>query len=111
MALPGKVVGGQYVNATININFKGELALTKQGFRRTPNLTADAVAAWEEIFPERRSGAAGAVARPRWRVPGMTAGRRQRAEKLGICDSTVPAGVVTFWADRGNASDRAANGP
>jgi hypothetical protein len=61
MAYPGKVIGGQYVNATININLKGELALTKPGFKRTPNLTADAVTAWEEIFPERRSGVADAV--------------------------------------------------
>ena len=57
----GKVVGGHYINATITTNRKGELALSSPGFKRTPNLTADAVAAWQEIIPEARGGAAGAV--------------------------------------------------
>jgi hypothetical protein len=61
MMFYGKVVGGHYINATIATNRKGELALTSPGFKRTPNLTADAVAAWQEIFPETRGGAAGAV--------------------------------------------------
>ncbi len=50
------------MNATINANRKGELALNL-GLKRTPNLTADAVAAWEEIISETRGGAAGAVSR------------------------------------------------
>lgn len=105
MALPGKVVGGQYVNATININFKGELALTKQGFRRTPNLTADAVAAWEEIFPERRSGAAGAVknigqAVARAALPG-TAGKAASAAVGSTVDLVAGAThtVRVDWLD------------
>jgi hypothetical protein len=58
----GKVVGGHFMHATINANRKGELALNL-GLKRTPNLTADAVAAWEEIISEKRGGAAGAVSR------------------------------------------------
>lgn len=58
----GKVVGGQFISATINTNWKGELALNL-GLKRTPNLTADAVAAWEEIISEMRGGAADAVSR------------------------------------------------
>ena len=54
MATYGKVVGGDHINATINTNRKGELALSTPGFKRTPNLTRDAVAAWEEVFPEKR---------------------------------------------------------
>ncbi len=59
----GKVVGGHFINATISTNRKGELALSPLGFKGTPNLTADAVAAWEEITAETRGGAAGAVSR------------------------------------------------
>jgi hypothetical protein len=61
MASYGKVIGGHYVNATISINLKGELALRGQGFKRTPNLTADLVAAWEEVASESRGGFADAV--------------------------------------------------
>jgi hypothetical protein len=63
MASYGKVVGGQFVNATININRKGELALSPLGLKRTPNLTSDAVAAWEEIISDSRGGAAGAISK------------------------------------------------
>ena len=60
----GKVVGGHFMNATIGTNRKGELALQLGGaaaFKRRPKLTADTVAAWEEIISETRGGAAGAV--------------------------------------------------
>lgn len=63
MAGFGKVVGGSFMNATINTNRKGELALSSPGFKKTPNLTVDAVAAWEEIISENRGGAAGAVSK------------------------------------------------
>lgn len=59
MFVQARVVGGQYVNAMIDLNRKGELALSL-GFKRIPNLTPDAVASWEEVFPEER-GAAGAA--------------------------------------------------
>jgi hypothetical protein len=61
MASFGKVIGGHYVNATIDTNWKGELALTGQGFKRTPNLTAENVATWEEVPVETRGGKAAAV--------------------------------------------------
>ena len=51
MARWGKVVGGHFMNATIDTNRKGELALQLSGaaaFKRRPTLTADTVAAWEE---------------------------------------------------------------
>jgi hypothetical protein len=57
----GKVLGGQFVNATVSINMKGELALRGQGFKRTPNLTADAVTSWKEVPDESRGGAADAI--------------------------------------------------
>lgn len=62
MASFGKVVGGSYASATININRKGELALSSIGFKKTPNLTVDVVASWEEIIVERR-GTIGAVSK------------------------------------------------
>ena len=62
MASYGKVIGGSFVNATINLNRKGELALSPLGFKKTPNLTAEAVASWEEILTERR-GTMGAVSK------------------------------------------------
>jgi len=62
MVFYGKVVGGHFMNATISPNRKGELAL-HLGFKRTPNLTADAITAWEEIISETRGGAAGAVSK------------------------------------------------
>jgi hypothetical protein len=105
MAFPGKVVGGQYVNATININLKGELALTSQGFKRTPNLTADKVAAWEEIFPEKRGGAAGAFknigqAVARAALPGA-AGKAASAAVVSTVDSVAGAThtVRVDWLD------------
>jgi hypothetical protein len=64
MARWGKVVGGHFMNATIDTNRKGELALQLGGaaaFKRRPTLTADTVAAWEEITSETRGGAAGAI--------------------------------------------------
>ena len=61
MAMNGKVLGGQYVDATINKNWKGELALTGSGLKRTPNLTAEKVATWEEVPVETRGGMTDAV--------------------------------------------------
>jgi hypothetical protein len=49
----GKVVGGDSANATINTTRKGEFAVNLC-LKRTPNLTADAVASWEEIIREQR---------------------------------------------------------
>jgi Short C-terminal domain len=105
MVFNGKVVGGQYVNATITINLKGELALTNRGFKRTPNLTADAVAAWEEIFPETRGGAAGAVrnigqAVARAGLPGLV-GKAASAAVGSTVDSVVGAShtVRVDWVD------------
>jgi hypothetical protein len=72
----GKVVGGHFMNATITTNRKGELSLQPGGvaaFKRRPTLTADAVAAWEEIISEKRGGAAGAVSKvARAALPGVT---------------------------------------
>jgi len=62
MLYQGDVVGGQYVRATVDINRKGELALTL-GFRKVPSLTADTVASWEEIISEGQTGAAAAVSK------------------------------------------------
>ena len=59
MFVQARFVGGQYLNATIDLDRKGELALSL-GFKRIPNLTPDAVKSWEEVFPEER-GAAGAA--------------------------------------------------
>ena len=68
MASYGKVVGGHFINATIDTNRKGELALRGVGLQtftktKMPHLTADAVASWEEIISETRGGAAGAVSK------------------------------------------------
>jgi hypothetical protein len=70
MASYGKVVGGQFIDATIDTNRKGELELAVRltgfaAFKRQPKptLSADAVASWQEIVPETRGGAAGAVSK------------------------------------------------
>lgn len=104
MAFYGKVVGGQFMNAQVNVNRKGELALTLP-LKRTPNLTADAVAAWEEIFPESRGGAAGAVSNigqavARAALPGA-AGKAASAAVGSTVDSVRGAGhtVRVDWAD------------
>jgi hypothetical protein len=104
MAFDGKVVGGHYVNATINTNRKGELALNL-GIKRTPNLTADAVAAWEEIISETRGGAAGAVSKVGKAVslavlPGAT-GKAAAAAVDSTVDSMsgAPHTVRVDWAD------------
>jgi hypothetical protein len=59
----GKVIGGDYMSATVSTNRKGELALSPLGFKRTPNLTADTIASWEEVFPEKRGGAKDAISK------------------------------------------------
>ncbi|MEY2431414.1 MAG: hypothetical protein QOC92_1139 [Acidimicrobiaceae bacterium] len=71
----GKVVGGHFMNATITTNRKGELSLQPGGaaaFKRRPTLTADTVAAWQEIIPETRGGAAGVASKvARAAMPGI----------------------------------------
>ncbi len=62
MVFNGKVVGGAFINAVISTNRKGELALSLP-LKRTPNITADAVSSWEEIIPDARGGAAGALSK------------------------------------------------
>ncbi len=61
----GKVVGGQFINATIETNRKGELALREPSviFNKAPRLTADTVASWEELISDTRGGAADAVSK------------------------------------------------
>lgn len=102
MASYGKVVGGHYVNATIDTNGKGELALSSNGFKRTPNLTANAVAAWEEMITETRGGAAGTISKvgqavSRAALPGV-AGKAASAAVESTFDS-VRAGSHTVRVD------------
>ena len=71
MASYGKIVGGQFIDATIDTNRKGELEIALSGAggglftrkKEAPCLTSDAVASWEEIISETRGGAAGAVSK------------------------------------------------
>ncbi|WP_104106213.1 SHOCT domain-containing protein [Nocardioides sp. 616] len=51
MAIRGRVLGGQYVNATVTLNFKGELG-PHLGLRKLPKLTSAAVARWERLDPD-----------------------------------------------------------
>jgi Short C-terminal domain len=104
----GKVVGGHFMNATITTNRKGELFLQLGGtaaFKRRPTLTADTVAAWEEIISETRGGAAGAVSKvgqavARAALPG-TAGRAASAAVDSAVDSVrgAPHTVRVDWVD------------
>ena len=105
MALYGKVIGGHYVNATINTNFKGELALTGQGFKRTPNLTAERVAAWEEVATVSRGGMADAVSKvgqaaARAGLPGAT-GKAAAAALSSTVEAVTgaPHTVRVDWTD------------
>lgn len=104
MASYGKVVGGHLTNATISINRKGELALSL-GLKRTPNLTAEAVGAWEEIISETRGGAAGAVSKAgqaavRAVLPGA-AGKAASSAFGSAVDSAMgaPHTIRVDWVD------------
>ena len=109
----GKVVGGHFINATIDTNRKGELALQLVDiaavFKRRPTLTADAVAAWEEITSESRGGAAGTISNvgqavARAALPGR-AGKAASAAVRSAVDSATgaPHTVRVDWVD-GNQS-------
>lgn len=55
----GKVIGGLYINGSVDTNIKGDLVV-QLAFRRR-KLSADEVATWEEVIPEARGGVAGTV--------------------------------------------------
>ena len=96
------------MNATIATNRKGELALQLGGaaaFKRRPTLTADTVAAWQEIISETRGGAAGAVSKvgqavARAALPGA-AGKAASAAVDSAVDSVrgAPHTVRVDWVD------------
>jgi hypothetical protein len=107
MASYGKVVGGHFINAPINTNLRGELALRgvgRQTFTKMPHLTADAVASWEEIISETRGGAAGAVSKvgqavARAALPGAV-GRAASAAVGSAADLVgAPHTVRVDWVD------------
>lgn len=105
----GKVVGGHFINATITTNPKGQLALQVGGaaaFKRRPTLTADTVAAWEEIISETRGGGAvGAVSKVGQAVARAalrgTAGKAAAAAVDSAVDSVrgTPHTVRVDWVD------------
>lgn len=103
MVFYGKVVGGHYVNATININRKGELALNL-GLKKTPNLTAEAVGSWEEITTGSPGGAAGAVSKmgqavARASIPGL-GGKAAAAAVGSAVDSAMSTRTIRVdWVD------------
>jgi hypothetical protein len=112
MGLWGKVVGGQFMNATIDSNRKGELALQLGGvaaFKKRPTLTADTVAAWQEIISETRRGVAGAVSNVGQAVARASlrgaAGKAASAAVDSAVDSVrgTPHTVRVDWVD-GNQS-------
>jgi hypothetical protein len=104
----GKVIGGQFMNATVTTNRKGELALQPVGvaaFKRRPTLTADTVASWEEILDGVRGGAMGAVnkvgqAAARAALPGR-AGKAASAAVGSAVDSVSGSShtVRVDWVD------------
>jgi hypothetical protein len=108
------VVGGHFMNAMVDTNRKGELALQLGGlaaFKRQPRptLTADTVAAWEEITSETRGGASAAISNVGQAValaalPGR-AGRAASAAVGSAVDSArrAPHTVRVDWVD-GNQS-------
>ncbi|WP_158648126.1 SHOCT domain-containing protein [Nocardioides houyundeii] len=53
MAIRGRVLAGQYVDATITLSLKGDLGL-HLGLRRLPRLTSAEVARWERIERDRQ---------------------------------------------------------
>jgi hypothetical protein len=89
----GRVVGGHFMNATISTNQKGELSLQLGGvaaFKRRPTLTADTVAAWEEIILETRGGATGAVSKiARAALPGLAGKVASAAIESAAANHTV----------------------
>jgi hypothetical protein len=104
MLINGKVVAGDYVNAMITTNRNGELAL-RLPLKRTPNLTADVVASWEEIAPDTRGGAVEAFSKvgqavARAALPGA-AGKAASA----AVDSAVDAAISNQHTVRVNWLD------
>jgi hypothetical protein len=106
----GKVVGGEFINATINTNRRGELELAAQGiglgfFTKAPKpcLTANAVASWEEIIPETRGGAAGAVSKVSQTVGAALPGVVGKATSAAIGSAAelvrAPHIVRVDWVD------------
>jgi hypothetical protein len=103
----GRVVGGQFMNAMIITNRDGDLALKLGGIaafkRGTPTLTADAVAAWEEIIPESRGGAAGAVSKVGQAVARASlrgvAGKAASAAVGSATELVAPHTVRVDWVD------------
>ena len=110
--MAGKVVGGHFMNATIDTNRKGELALLLPelgaAFKRRPTLTADTVVAWEEIISETRGGAASAISNvgqavARAALPGVV-GKATSAAVGSAADLVgAPHTVRVEWVD-GNQS-------
>ena len=104
MLINGKVVAGDYVNAMITTNRKGELALSLP-LKRTPNLTVEVVASSEELAPDTRGGAAGAFSKvgqavARAALPGA-AGKAASAAVDSAVDAAVSNQhtVRVDWAD------------
>jgi hypothetical protein len=95
------------MNATISTNRKGELALQLGGaaaFKGRPTLTADTVAAWEEIIVETRGGAAGAVSKVGKAVARAALPRVAREAASAAVDSAVDSAtsahtVRVDWID------------
>lgn len=105
MASYGKVIGGLHVDATIDKNWKGELALTGSGLKRTPNLTAEKVATWEEVPVGTRGGRVDAVGKAGQAVARVALpGRLGKAASAAV-GSTVESMKVSSrqvridWAD------------
>lgn len=105
------------MNATVDANRKGELALqlvdVSAVFKRRPTITADAVATWEEITSEVRSGAAGAISNvgqavARAALRGM-AGKAATAAVGSAVDSATgaPHTVRVDWGRRTPVPDMA----
>jgi Short C-terminal domain len=106
MASYGKVVGGQFINARIDTNRKGELALHEAGviFNKAPRLTADTVASWEELISETRGGAADAVSKvsravARAALPGRVGKATSAAVDSAASLVRAPHTVRVDWVD------------
>jgi len=95
----GQVVGGQYMNATVNTNHRGELVV-QSGFKRR-KIDDIEVVEWEEVAGETRGGALGTVGQAVvGTLPGFV-GKAASAAVSATVDATnrPPRVVRIVWTD------------
>jgi len=108
MVFLGRVIGGAYVNSSVDFNRRGDLIveLTKMGQAvfKSRKINRSEVAAWEEVVPTPRSGAVRFVGSVGQAVagaalPGVLGKSASAAVGAGVDAATRQRHVRIDWAD------------